>query len=165
MKTVKLLLLLITAAVLFSCTGEAVPEHSDAKDEMQTISLQVGLEGRGNATRTIVYYNGDVVWNGNEESISVFTAPGVQSKFSKPLGDSNIFSGSVSSTPSVFVAIYPYSEDNDMQNASSDAGYDYSITSAIPEVQESYSNSFSTCLPDIFNNILAASTASCLLPF
>ena len=145
MKTVRFLLLPLATAVLFSCTRKAVPEECVANENLQTISLSVGLEDRDPSTRTYVSSGRKVHWHYNAESISVFTAPGVQFKFSKPVGESNVFSGSLSSVPSEFVAVYPYSEANDMKPGSSVAGYeayDYCVTTSVPGVQEAVPGTF-----------------------
>ena len=135
----------VAAAALAACTGEMSPEVLISQDSVREVSLKVGIEGQGNDTRTCVQYDGSVMWHYNEESISVFTAPGTQWKFTKKegYGPTAEFTGEVSGSAPAYVAIYPYREDNDMKAGSSVpgySGYDYCITANIPLQQESISD-------------------------
>ena len=148
MRTENIAYLLAVAAAFASCTKETAPEILISQDPVHEVCLKVGIEGSEDGTRTIVQSGGSVVWNYNEESISVFTAPGTQWKFTKKPGSGPTaeFTGGFSGSPSSYVAVYPYSEDNDMQAGSSAPGYgayDYCITSSILLQQEAMPGTFS----------------------
>ncbi len=138
----------IAAAALASCTGELSPEVLISQDSARELSLKLGIEGHEEDTRTFVQSGGKVVWNYNEESISVFTAPGTHWQFTKKPGSGPTaeFTGVISGSSPAYVAVYPYSEFNDMQSGSSVPGYadyDYCITATLPLLQEYYEGSFS----------------------
>ena len=102
MRTENIAYLLAVAAAFASCTKETAPEILISQDPVHEVCLKVGIEGSEDGTRTIVQSGGSVVWNYNEESISVFTAPGTQWKFTKKPGSGPTaeFTGGFSGSPS-----------------------------------------------------------------